>query len=296
MHIVITGGTGLIGRALIEKLSSHQITVLTRNRYLARSLFSSDIYLCTQLDALPDFNEVDAVINLAGEPIVGKRWNLKQKEKICASRWNITEKLVEKINQVDNPPHTFISSSAVGIYGNQGSHILDETSYIQASDFAHMVCDNWEKIALKASKSSRVCLLRTGVVLSPNGGALQKMLLPYQLGLGGPIGSGLQYMSWIHITDTINAILHLLLNSNAKGAFNLTAPHPVTNREFSQTLAHTLHRPHLLFTPEFAIKLLLGQASQLLLDSQRALPKALQKTGFEFSYPQLSNALEDLLL
>ncbi|MDD1781459.1 TIGR01777 family oxidoreductase [Enterovibrio sp. ZSDZ35] len=295
MHILITGGTGLIGRALIDQLSDHQITLLTRSPSKARSMFSRSLRCIENIDELDNFNDIDAVINLAGEPIVDKRWSDQQKGIICSSRWGITEQLVKKILEADNPPHTFISGSAVGIYGNQGDKEIDESFISNATDFAHAVCDNWEKIAVRAKASkTRVCLLRTGIVLSQEGGALKKMLLPYQLGLGGPIGAGKQYFPWIHIDDMVGGILYLLNTESASGAFNLTAPNPVTNKAFSQALAGALHRPHILFTPPFAIKLMLGEAGQLLLEGQRAVPKALLESGYKFQFSEIRPALDNI--
>ncbi|WP_394213431.1 TIGR01777 family oxidoreductase [Enterovibrio calviensis] len=296
MHILVTGGTGLIGRALIAQLEHHQVTVLTRSPEMAKKKLSSRVHLIKELDALSDFNGIDAVINLAGEPIVDKRWTEQQKGIICTSRWGITEKLVNHILAAETPPHTFISGSAVGYYGDQGDKIVDESLKVDATDFAHSVCANWEKIAMKAdSDHTRVCLLRTGIVLSKEGGALKKMLLPYQFGLGGPIGDGSQYFPWIHINDMVSGIIFLLEHAEARGPFNLTAPHPVTNKAFSKTLAATLKRPHLLFTPKVAISLMLGEAGQLLLEGQRAMPRALENLGVGFEYPDLPPALDDLL-
>ncbi|CZF77494.1 Epimerase family protein [Grimontia celer] len=297
MKILITGGTGLIGRALIDKLEDHEITVLTRSAQKAASLLPGRVQYIESLDALDSFDDIDAIINLAGEPIVDKRWSEKQKGLICSSRWGITEQIVKKILESDSPPHTFISGSAVGYYSDQGDKEIDESLTVDSTDFAHLVCANWEKIARRASAtgSTRVCVLRTGVVLSPTGGALKKMLLPYKLGLGGPIGKGQQFFPWIHIDDMTSGIVHLLNSEDLKGDFNFTAPTPVTNKEFSSALATALQRPHFLFTPEIAIKLALGEASQLLLDSQKVIPVALQESGFNFSYQTLQPALENLV-
>ncbi|MGF1770252.1 TIGR01777 family oxidoreductase [Enterovibrio makurazakiensis] len=296
MHILVTGGTGLIGRVLVAQLEHHQVTVLTRSPESAQKILPSGVRFIRDLDELSDFSEVDAVINLAGEPIVDKRWSEQQKGIICSSRWGITEKIVKRILAADKPPHTFISGSAVGYYSDQGDTIVDETLKVDSTDFAHAVCANWEKIAKRAqSDNTRVCLLRTGIVLSKEGGALKKMLLPYQLGLGGPIGDGSQYFPWIHIRDMVSGILFLLNNEKKQGPFNLTAPNPATNKAFSKALASTLKRPHLLFTPKFAISLMLGEAGQLLLEGQRAVPRALEDNGFTFEFPDLPSALEDLL-
>ncbi|OOF14573.1 TIGR01777 family protein [Salinivibrio proteolyticus] len=296
MNILITGGTGLIGKALVAKLQpQHQLTVLSRDKEKVTKIFGDSVAAIERLDDLPHLNDFDAVINLAGEPIADKRWSEQQKGIICTSRWGLTEKLVEKIHASSTPPHTFISGSAVGYYGDQQDHPFDETLVVHADDFAQHVCHQWEKIALKgASQHTRVCLLRTGVVLSAEGGALKRMMLPYQLGLGGPIGKGQQYMPWIHIDDMVAAIIHLLDSPALQGPFNCTAPEPVTNKRFSQALASALKRPHLFFVPTVAIKAMMGEASHLLLDSQRALPHALEDSGFKFQHPKVEEAMASL--
>ncbi len=300
MQILITGATGFIGKELLKLLASHQLVVLTRDPEAAKNklahLDHGHIRYLNQLEELSDLNDFDAVINLAGEPIADKRWRSEQKKRICYSRWVTTEKLVALCSASRQPPSVFISGSAVGYYGDQQQSEFDESLQVTLNTFPHQVCAQWENIALGAqSEQTRVCLLRTGVVLAPQGGALKKMLLPYRLGLGGPIGAGNQYMAWIHMQDMVQAIVYLLENPSAQGAFNLCAPHPVTNREFSQTLAQTLHRPHLLFTPEWVLRLLMGESSMLLFDSACAKPKKLTELGFQFTYSRIQPALKHLL-
>jgi uncharacterized protein (TIGR01777 family) len=301
MNILITGATGFIGSHLVPALKEHKLTVLTRNKpraqqWLTQFSHPTVINFIYDINQLQQLNHFDAVINLAGEPIADKRWTVKQKSKIGHSRWDITHKLVELIHASAEPPAVFISGSAVGFYGDQQAHPFDEHLQVSSSQFTHTVCDKWEKIAQHAqSPQTRVCLLRTGIVLAKEGGALQKMLLPYRLGLGGPIGRGENYMPWIHMQDMVRAILFLLSTEHAHGPFNLTAPHPVTNREFSQTLAHRLGRPHILTTPTWAIRALMGEASVLLFDSIRAKPQKLLDLGFQFEHTRLDKALAHLL-
>ncbi|KUJ00243.1 TIGR01777 family oxidoreductase [Vibrio sp. MEBiC08052] len=302
MKILITGGSGLIGKELIKQLITHEheIVVLTRSEKQTREKLNHlnhyPLELITSLDNLHDLNHFDAVINLAGEPIANRRWTDAQKQAICQSRWQITEKLVELIHASSSPPSVFISGSAVGFYGDQQDHPIDESLQVQSHEFSHSVCVTWENIAKKAeSENTRVCLLRTGVVLSSDGGALQKMLLPYRFGCGGPIGSGNQYLPWIHIHDMVQGILFLLATTYAHGPFNLCAPHPVPNKIFSKTLAKTLHRPHVMSVPAWAIRLLMGESAALLLDSTRAKPKKLTELGFKFQYSHLEPALKQVL-
>lgn len=300
MKILITGGTGLIGKELAKLIMTHELVVLTRNPYRARQQLSyinhDKLKFIQTLDGLNDLNSYDAVINLAGEPIADKRWTKKQKQVICDSRWTITQKLTNLIKQSQTPPKVFISGSAVGYYGNHSVGTFNELNDLHNDRFSHYVCANWEKIALSAqSDNTRVVILRTGVVLSTHGGALTKMLLPYKLGLGGTIGNGKQYLPWIHMVDMVRAIVYLLESPQAHGAFNLTAPHPTTNKEFSRTLARCLSRPHLLFTPKWLIKLLMGESSELLLDSLGAKPKRLHDLGFQFHFTRIEPALRNLL-
>lgn len=295
MKVFVTGGTGFIGRHLIKHLKHHaDVTVLSRNPNMAYRILGHDIHAIDHFPSQQTFNQFEAIINLAGEPI-DKRWTEKQKQRICQSRWQLTEQIAEAIRHANTQP-ILISGSAIGYYGNQGSEQLDETNHCHApEDFAHGVCQQWEELAKSVSQQARVCVIRTGVVLSPNHGALKRLLPTFRLGLGGPIASGKQYMSWIHIEDMIRLLLFLLNTSTAYGTFNATAPNPVTNAEFSQTLASTLHRPQLVHTPEFALKMLLGEMANLLTQGQRVYPKRLISAGFQFHYPQLESALERLL-
>ncbi|OKY27905.1 TIGR01777 family oxidoreductase [Thalassotalea sp. PP2-459] len=298
MRILMTGGTGLIGQVLIKQLLSdqdNQISVLTRSPDNATARLGSAINLITSLNQTL-IDQTDIVINLAGEPIADKRWTTSQKQKICHSRWDLTGKIVELIQQSETPPHTLLSGSAVGIYGRQGNYQIDETFTQYYPEFSHEICKQWEDIALKAqSSSTRVCLLRTGIVLSTTAGALNKMLLPFKLGLGGKFASGEQVMSWIHIDDMVNAIIYLMEQKAINGAVNMTAPNAVTNQVFSETLAKQLSRPCIFTTPSFVLKLIFGEMSDLFIHGQNVVPKKLLANGFQFEYSQLNSALLDLL-
>lgn len=298
MRILITGGTGLIGQALIKQLLSNknnQISVLTRSPDHAAACLGSAVNLVTCLNQTL-IDQADIVINLAGEPIAEKRWTDNQKQQICHSRWHLTRKIVELIQQSDTPPHTFLSGSAIGIYGRQGNYQIDETFAQYYPEFSNEICKKWEDIALAAqSSSTRVCLLRTGIVLSPSAGALHKMLLPFKLGLGGKFANGEQIMSWIHIDDMVNAIIYLMEQIGINGPVNMTAPNAVSNQVFSETLARRLSRPCIFSTPGFVLKLIFGEMSDLFIYGQNVVPKKLLANGFQFEYSQLNSALLDLL-
>lgn len=298
MQVLITGATGLIGKALVNLLLSKpgvEITVLTRSAEKAIRILGPNVTIVTRLSQqLIDQQHV--VINLAGEAIADKRWTEGQKEKICQSRWHITEKLVELIKDSPTPPQTFISGSAIGIYGRQSILNIDEAFRDFHQEFSHHVCQRWEKIALQAnSHTTRIVLLRTGIVLSKHGGALGKMMLPFKLGLGGKIASGQQYMSWIHIDDMVNAINFLIEDDTISGPVNMTAPKPVTNQTFSETFADVLSKPCFFTTPAFVLKLALGELSELLIHGQHVVPKTLLSNGFTFKYTELKPALLNLL-
>ncbi|MDX7988463.1 TIGR01777 family protein [Xenorhabdus sp. 12] len=295
MRILITGGTGLIGHRLTCQLLSisHSITILSRSPQKVYSLFTDLVECWTTLNDQHDLNNFDAVINLAGEPILDKRWTPKQKEEICQSRWRITEQLSKLINASETPPAVFISGSAVGYYGDQGQSVITEDDSPH-DEFTHQLCKRWEQLALQAqSDKTRVCLLRTGIVLAKEGGALQKMLPLFRLGLGGALADGKQYMPWIHIDDMVNGIYYLLVSNELSGPFNMTSPYPVHNDQFSAILAKVLHRPSLFRIPAFVLKTMMGEAATLVLSGQQAIPKKLEEAGFGFRYFRLEEALQD---
>jgi uncharacterized protein (TIGR01777 family) len=292
LNILITGGTGLIGSALIKKLGDeHSFTVISRNEAKAKQVLGSHTNVLNSVADVKDISVFHAVINLAGEPIADKRWTDTQKKIICDSRWDITTQLVAKINSSDKPPKTFISGSAIGFYGRQGDKVVTEDTSPH-KEFTHDLCEKWETIATGVNTDkTRVAILRTGVVLAENGGALEKMALPFKLGVGGSLGSGRQYLSWIHLDDMVNGIEFLLNNENCSGPFNLTAPEPVTNKNFSKQLAKALSRPCLFFVPSVVMKIAMGESSTMLLEGQNVIPDKLIKAGYSFTFPTLSIAL-----
>jgi uncharacterized protein (TIGR01777 family) len=235
------------------------------------------------------------VINLAGEPIVGKRWTPEQKRKIAESRVGATRTLVSAIRETQRKPAFLINASAIGFYGPQGEGKLTEESP-RGNDFLSETCQAWEAEALKAEEAGvRVIRLRIGIVLEKGGGALGKMLMPFQWGLGGPLGSGKQWMSWIHRDDLIGLIHFLIGRKETQGAVNATAPHPVTMEEFTRTLGRVLGRPAFFRVPGFVLKTLLGEMADVLLTGQRGVPKRALASGYSFKFPQLEKALAEIV-
>jgi len=297
MKILITGGTGFIGRSLINLLltQAHQITVLSRDSDKVHSLFTNGITPLNDLQALTPDEHFDIIINLAGAPIFDKRWTAQRKQIIRDSRIKLTEQLIQVIASMQQKPELLISGSAIGYYGDQGASESTEKSD-NRPDFSQQLCADWEQAALAAEKYGvRVCLIRTGLVLGPEGGILKRMLLPFKLGLGGQLGNGQQWMSWIHLNDWI-AIAEVMINDQRMtGAYNATAINPVTNQEFSKTLAKVLTRPACLPLPAFVLTTLLGEMSELVLGSQRVLPQRLVEQDFEFQFSHLQPALTEIL-
>ncbi|KAE9540400.1 TIGR01777 family protein [Ursidibacter maritimus] len=295
MYILITGGTGFIGTALCQELinQGHYLTVLTRQSLTAQEAVS----YCQNLADFQDLNQFDAVINLAGEPIFDKPWTDQQKQKLLSSRLNITEQLVELFHKSEQPPHTFISGSATGFYGDLGFTKKYDEQTACGTKFPALLCQQWEETALQAESSqTRVCLVRTGIVLGPTGGALQKMLPLYKFGLGGKLGNGKQHWAWISRNDHIRTILFLLNNKQSQGAYNLVAPNSISNADFNQQLAKALKRPAFFNVPSFLLKLGLGERSQLLLDNQPLIPQRLMDEGFEFQHHTLGEYLSNTFL
>ncbi len=303
-RVAITGATGLIGRALTAELQQRGFKVVPVVRAGGSAPADGgdtggDIVRWDPLAATIDTAALDglhAVVHLAGEPIAARRWSAAQKQRIADSRIVATGLLAESLASLDRPPAVLISASAIGWYGDRGSEILHESSQ-PGEGFLADVCAQWEAAADPARAAGiRVCHPRTGIVLSTTGGALASLLTPFKLGIGGRVGNGRQYMSWITLADEVAALVWLL-ESDIEGPVNLTAPNPVTNAEFTKTLGEVLRRPTLLPTPKPALWARLGRelAQELLYSSARVQPSVLSDNGFEFSDPQLRGALESLL-
>lgn len=297
MNILITGGTGFIGSPLTKSLieQGHAVTVLSRSPDKIAKLYGPEVNALGSLSQLKTEDRYQVVINLAGAPIVEARWSEDRKQLIRTSRIGLTEHLISCIARMDVKPELLISGSAIGYYGNQGDTALTEQS-TPYEDFSQQLCADWEAAARQAEQYGiRVCLIRTGLVIGNGGGFLQRMLPPFRLGLGGRLGDGRQWMSWIHRQDWINIALAMMADSTMRGAYNATAPNPVTNAEFTRILAQCLKRPALLPVPAWLLKILLGEMSQLVLGSQRVLPERLLAQGFTFQYADLAAALNEAL-
>ncbi|HXV59118.1 MAG TPA: TIGR01777 family oxidoreductase [Vicinamibacteria bacterium] len=295
MRVAISGITGLIGTALREGLGAEgtELVALTRRKSLPPLTTVTWDVNKGRFDA-GSLEGVDAVVHLAGAP-VAQRWTKTAKQAIRDSRVKSTELLVEGLRSLKHRPKVVVSASAVGYYGDGGEKELTETS-LAGTGFLPDVCQAWEHAAMEAmGLGIRTVVIRTGIVLSTRGGALKKMLLPFRLGLGGPVGSGKQWMPWIHIDDTVGAIRFLLDKDDLMGAVNLTAPTPVRNESFSRTLGGVLRRPAILPAPAFGLKLAFGKMSEIVLEGQRAVPAKLEEAGYVFRYPELKAALEDVL-
>ncbi|BBF09443.1 TPA: TIGR01777 family oxidoreductase [Haemophilus influenzae] len=293
MNILLTGGTGLIGKTLVEQLClrNEQVTILTRSSSPHTLSKQKNIKFITALSELDLQEQFDAIINLAGEPIFHKVWSKNQKSILRESRLSLTTQLVEFINQYQQYP-VFISGSATGIYGDQDEQTITETSKT-AKTFTAQLCQDWENIARQAN--ARVCLIRTGIVFSKKGGALAKMLPLYKWGLGGKLGNGEQYFPWIALEDMVNGILFLLDHSECRGAFNFSAPNPIKQHKFNRTLARILKRPAFTTIPKWLLHFMLGERANLLLESQNVVPEKLLNSGFQFQYSDCKNYLEDIL-
>jgi uncharacterized protein (TIGR01777 family) len=296
-HYLITGGTGLIGSALCRSLIAQgdQVTVLSRSIEKVKVRCGDNVTPIRSLYTINNQTKIDVIVNLAGEPIADKRWSVEQKAVLEQSRIEVTHSLIQWISQRPSKPDCLISGSAVGWYGDQGNNdVTEQTTFNQ--EYTHDLCEQWEQQAMRAAQLNvRVCLLRTGLVLSSKGGFLEKMLPPFKLGLGGKLGTGQQFMPWIHINDMVNIIVFLANNDQLKGIFNTCSPNPVNNEVFTQALARQLNRPAFFSVPSFVLNTLLGEMSRLLLTGQRAKPENLTANGFEFIYTDINEALADVI-
>lgn len=291
--VLVTGGSGFIGMPLVERLVElgAKVTVCSRFPKMVRARLSNSVVVIEDLLRLNPAG-YDLVVNLAGAPIMDERWSAKRKAELLSSRVETTELLLEHLSNLKRFPRALVSGSAIGFYGDTKDHAVTEQADA-GSGFAADLCRQWEAAATRFTREgARVCLLRTGIVLGVGGGALARMLPPFKFGLGGPIGTGRQWMSWIHRDDIVQMILWLLVDDSIKGPVNAVAPEPVSNRSFSRALAGVLRRPCVLPMPAPAVKLLFGQAGQeLLLASNRVVPAAAQAHGFSYRYPVLNDAL-----
>jgi len=295
LNILLTGGTGFIGSHLVDRLENegHDISIVSR-----RPASIKDTHRLVDLDSIPSSTTYfDVVINLAGEPIANGRWNTRKKKLLVASRVNTTQKLIDYISQLDIKPSLLISGSAIGFYGLHASdESIDETAQGDAS-FSAQLCAQWEQTALQAETLNiRTCLLRTGIVLGKNNGALKRMLPPFKFGLGGTIGSGQQWMPWIHIDDILGIIMQCIDDASLNGPINAVAPNPVTNQAFTKALGKALNRPTLLPMPATIVKLLFGQmGEELLLSGRRVIPGKALEHGYTYHFDNVEQALENCL-
>jgi uncharacterized protein (TIGR01777 family) len=301
MRVFVTGATGFIGRALIPLLhrEGHTTMAWVRSETTARSLLGAGVELVPASGGFPALvsalEQCDAVVNLAGEPLMGGRWTPARRKALADSRIDTTKDLVQAIAHAKRRPRVLVSGSAVGYYGDRADETLTEESS-QGDDFLARLCEQWESAARPVEAIGvRLVLLRTGVVLGRAGGALARMLPPFELGAGGPIGSGTQFVPWIHLHDLVKIIAAALSDDRYQGVVNGVAPEPATSRAFARSLGRALHRPAVLPVPAMALKVIFGKAVTVLLASQRVVPRALQQRGFTFGFPTLDGALDDIV-
>lgn len=300
MKVAVTGGTGFVGTRLVERLQAegHQVLLLVRNRAKAQAQFpQAEVVEYTAKVSGPwqqSISGCDGVVNLAGEPLA-TRWSDSIKQEVMESRTLGTQKIVEAMAQANPEPTVLVNASAVGYYGTSETAIFTESSS-PGNDFLAQVCKAWEAEAEQVKASgTRLAIIRIGIVLGPNGGALERMMLPFQVFAGGPLGTGQQWISWVHREDLVSLILKALTDTSMAGVYNATSPNPVRMSEFCQVLGEIVQRPSWLPVPGFALELLLGEAAKLVLEGQQVLPQQTQSTGFDFQYPTLRPALAQIV-
>lgn len=305
MKVAITGATGFVGSRLVERLQAerHHVLVLTRNPAAAQKVFPNSAFPNLDIIAYTPTESgswqqaiagCDGVVNLAGEPIAQERWTPQRKQEILTSRQVGTQKLVEAIAKANPKPSVLVSASAIGYYGTSETATFCETSPL-GDDFLASVCQAWEAEARKVIDADvRLVILRLGIVLGM-GGAIAKMVPPFKLFAGGPIGSGRQWFSWIYRDDLVNLIVQALTRPDMEGVFNATAPNPVRMAELSRTLGQVLNRPSWLPVPSFALEALLGEGAMVVLEGQQVLPQRTLASGFDYQYPTVKQALEAIL-
>jgi uncharacterized protein (TIGR01777 family) len=306
MRIFVTGGTGLVGTRLVQRLRERgdQLVVLTRHFAQARQTLGPNVQLIEGDPMQPGdwmnaLDDCDGAINLAGENLFNRRWSTAFKTLMYDSRINTTRHVVEamarKPKRIDGTPRVLVNASAIGIYGPHGDEELTEDASA-GPDFLAQLCVDWEKEANRAKESGvRVAVVRIGVVLDRRGGALAQMLPPFRWFFGGPVAGGRQWMSWVHHDDLVGIFLMALDRNEATGPINGTAPNPVTNRQFSKALGHALHRPSFFPTPGFLLRIMLGEVANVVTSGQRVLPRRAQALGYSFRFPNLNEALQDVL-
>lgn len=299
-HILVSGGSGFIGTPLCQMLTDqgHHVTIVTRSIEKAAAKFSGRISFIDSIDSLTANDAFDIIINLTGEP-VAQRWNAASKSRIIGSRIDTINALTGFMQCARTKPHTFIQSSAIGIYGLDNEKAFEEATPLnhRPESYCEEICMQLEE-AVKPIETLgiRVCLLRIGLVLEKDGGMLAQLLFPYEFGLGGKVGHGRQWMSWIHRDDVIGLIYHVINHDELSGAINATAPEPIPQQRFAKVMGKVMRRPTLLVMPKFQVKLLFGRmGEELLLAGQKVLPTRALESGYQFAYPELSNALASIL-
>lgn len=301
MKIGIAGGSGLIGRNLAKKLllQGNQVVVYSRQSVLPGelALVSGITLVKTSMPSPEELSGLDVLINLTGESVIGERWSEKRKKGLKESRVAYSSKLIGNLLAAEKKPSVYIQGSAIGFYGmREGSEPVFKESSNPGDDFLAKLCVDWENESKRAAEAGvRTILIRTGIVLAKEAGALKQMLPAFQMFAGGPIASGKQVMSWIHIDDMCNGIIHLIKNGNAEGVFNFTAPNPVSNEVFSRALGEVLGRPSFMRVPPFALYALYGESAEVILKGQNVIPEKLIEFGFQFQYSEIKQALKNLL-